>query len=210
MDDEPHPRDSAPSGDDSRELVERAQTRDPGAIDALLERHLPALRAYVRMRAGPLVIRRESSDDLVQSVCVDLLEDLGDFDYRGEVEFRHWLFQRAFHKILERRDYYTAQKRDVRREQPADSRAEVSRLEGYLSFCTPSREAIQRETLARVEAAIDALPEDYRTAIALHRLVGLTAREIGAQMNRSEGAARNLIYRGLARIGLALAEGERS
>jgi DNA-directed RNA polymerase specialized sigma24 family protein len=46
---------------------------DQLAIEALLERHLPGLRAFVRLRAGPAVRTRESTTDVVQSACREVL-----------------------------------------------------------------------------------------------------------------------------------------
>ena len=69
---------------EDHELSRKALSRDPVAIDHLLERHLPALRAFVRLRAGPTVARNESSSDVVQSVCREILMGAGRFEYQGE------------------------------------------------------------------------------------------------------------------------------
>ena len=63
-----------------------------------------------------------------------------------------------------------------------------------------TRIAMGSESMQKLEEAMDQLPEDYREAITLHRLVGLSQSEIAEAMDRSEGAVRNLIYRGLARL----------
>ena len=42
---------------------------DEASVEELLARHLPGLRAYVRLRAGPLVRAREAESDVVQSAC---------------------------------------------------------------------------------------------------------------------------------------------
>jgi RNA polymerase sigma factor (sigma-70 family) len=56
--------------------------------------------------------------------------------------------------------------------------------------------------MQRVEAAFDELPEDYREAITLHKLCGLSHAEIAERLGRSEGAVRNLVYRGISRLAL--------
>jgi len=71
-------------------------------------------------------------------------------------------------------------------------------------FRTPSQVAMAREDLGRAQAAFESLPVRYRQAIVLHRLDGLTHAEIAEQLGTSAGAARNLVYRGLAAIGRAL------
>src|SRR5262249_2787788 len=140
--------------DDSLDsLVQRATQGDSAAVDELLVRHLPGLRAYVRLHSDPLLRERESCSDLVQSVCRRVLGDIAGFDYRGEAAFRSWLFQKAHGKILDRRRYWLAQRRDAKREerQPAEFVA---------AFCTPSQAAIGKETMQRLEGCFDRLPED--------------------------------------------------
>ena len=73
-------------------------------------------------------------------------------------------------------------------------------------FRTPSRVAMAREELGRAQSAFERLPDRYREAILLHKVDGLTHAEIADRMHTSEGAARNLVYRGLAAIGRALDE----
>ena len=77
---------------------------DRRAVQQLLERHLPSLRAYVRLRAGAVIPRHESGSDLVQSVCRDVLENLDRFRYPGEAAFRAWLYATALRKIADHLD----------------------------------------------------------------------------------------------------------
>lgn len=174
------------------------------AIEALLERNLPRLRLYVNVKAGDLIRHKESCSDLVQSVCREVLEDLPGFEYRGEAQFRHWLFKQALHKIVDRARYYRAEVRDAAVEEQVSSSESLS----FVSHLTPSRDAIAKEKLALVDKAFERLPEDYREAIILRRLVGLSYEEIAGEMERSEGAVRNLVYRGLARIAVVLGDAE--
>jgi RNA polymerase sigma-70 factor (ECF subfamily) len=48
-----------------------------------------------------------------------------------------------------------------------------------------------------IRAALDRLPADRRQVIVLRFVDGLSAREIGAVLDRSEGAARVLLHRAL-------------
>ena len=192
----------------SEVLVGRAKGGDGAAVEALLVRHLPAIDAYVRLRAGKLVRAKESTADVVQSVCREVLEHLDEFDFRGEAQFRNWLCQHALHKILNKKRFYTAEKRDAAREQAAArSRASEARsnlLDCYASICTPSRVAAGKEAMEAFEEAFGELPEDYRVVITLHRIVGLPFKEIAPMMERSEGAVRNLFNRGVARLSTML------
>ena len=123
--------------DPNRTRVENASRGDVTAIEALLEHHLPGLRNFVRRRAPGVVAARESSSDLVQSVCREVLEHLADerLEYRGEAEFKKWLYQAALNKLQNRRRYHLAEKRDPGREvTPRAARRLVGRRGRVLSL----------------------------------------------------------------------------
>lgn len=176
----------------------------PVAIDDLLRRHLPALRVFVRLQAGERLRHRESCSDLVNSTCRELLERLDRFEYHGEAQFRQWLCTAALNKIRERARHHDAARRDMAREEAAELPLE----ELYRTLLTPSRVAIAREAVERLERAFDRLPEEHRQVILLCRVVGLPQDQVAQQMGKSVDAVRNLLHRALARVaGLADDEG---
>lgn len=187
-------------------LVAAAQQQDRAAVEQLLVRQLPGLEAFVRLRMGPQLRSLLTAPDLVQSVCREVLEDLGGFQFRGEAPFKHWLYVRAENKLREKHRFHHADKRDVGKQQAMPEA--TTAFSAYQTLCTPSRDAEARETMRRVEAAFDLLPEDYREAITLHKLCGLSHAEIAERMQRSEGAVRNLVYRGISRLALLVDGGD--
>jgi len=71
----------------------------------------------------------------------------------------------------------------------------------------PDAIAQRREVMAKITAAVAALPENRRRAVELH-LQGLTLSEIAELMGWSEAKARNLVYRGVDDLrGALLREG---
>ena len=185
----------------SQDLLARATNGDDEAVEELLVRHLDGLRAFVRLRAGAIVRKRERESDIVQSVCREVLNRAASFRYGGEAGFRHWLYTTALRKILNKRDRHVAARRDVLREDaPARDGPDAALLVTYRSFSSPSQAAVSAEELARIEAAFESLPADYREAIVLSRVVGLSRTEVAAEMDRSEASVRNLVHRGLARL----------
>ena len=188
--------------DDDRELA----AGDEEAREALLARHLAELTAFVRLRLGPALRSRETSNDIAQSVCREVLEDLSGFEYRGEQGFRNWLFLRADRKIRDRGRFWTRLKRSAHRELPlAGSDDEEQRVfEQLRTFFTPSRDAVAREELQRLERAFRELPDDYRRVIVLSRVLGLGHEEVARAMDRTPVATRTLLSRALARLAAAM------
>ncbi len=189
----------------SRALCERAAHGDDAAREALLGQHLASLRAFVRARLGASLRARETSQDLLQSVCREALEDIGQFEYRGEHSFRHWLFHLAENKLRDRGRYWSREKRSSSRETRVADLDGAEAL-GAASTCTPSHHAASREELERVERAMVRLSEDQRHVIVLSRLLGLPHAEIARRMGRTVLATRTLLSRALARLATLLEE----
>ena len=188
------------SSQDSRDLISAASGGELPAIHELVDRYLPRLHLFVRLQMGQALRQHEESADLVQSVCVDLLSHLDGFRYESEEKFVSWLFTAALNKVREKVRHHGRERRDAGREVGGlDDDQLGSALPG--SLLTPSRVAMGREELARLERAFEQLPPDSRQVIVLHRLVGLTHAEIAAQLGRSEAATRKLLGRALAQLG---------
>lgn len=178
-------------------LCERASRGDVAAVDELLVRYQPRLVTFLRLRARGL-LHRESVSDLAQSVCREVLEHLDGFRFQGEANFRRWLYTTAARKLADRRAFWEAQRRDARREVAAAD--ELVPYEAFLSLVSPSRVAIAREELAKVQQALDELPEEQREAILLSRVLGLSRADVAEVMQRTEGSVRMLLCRGLAQV----------
>ncbi len=195
--------------DESRELFQRASQGDAGAVESLLELHLPRLRAFVRLRMGKALSAKESASDIVQSSCREVLENAGKFRYQGESGFRLWLYTTALRKIRHRGEYYRAAKRDVGREAApgsADESGNDARAAWYRTLSTPSRTLAIREQAERIEAAFERLPDHYREVITLSRIVGLSRAEIAEVTGRTEASVRNVLHRALAELAELLDE----
>ncbi|MCA8953820.1 MAG: sigma-70 family RNA polymerase sigma factor, partial [Planctomycetes bacterium] len=182
----------------TEQLILSTTAGDGVALRDLLVRTLPEVRAFVRLQLGPRLRARETSSDLVQSVCAEVLADLSTFDYRGVHAFKGWLFRRVLNKIRAKADFHGAARRSPARELAATAiDQELMRCYRTLS---PSQHAMRHEDVARLEAAFDELTDEQREAIVLHRLIGMSQAEVGDALGKSEAAVRNLVFRGLARL----------
>jgi RNA polymerase sigma factor (sigma-70 family) len=183
--------------DDLQQLLTKASQHDPGAVATLLQQHLPALRAFVRLKAGPSLLARESCSDLAQSVCRDVLENADRFRFGGEPEFRKWLFTTAMRKLSDRAEHWTAGKRDQRRERAGLDEEE---LRGFAGIYTPSKQAAAREELAKVEEAFGKLAPEKQEVVLMARLMGLSHAQIAQELGKTEVAVRSILSRALAEI----------
>lgn len=183
-------------------LLEGARAGDTAALHSLLLRNEPVLRNYIRLHLDPLLRARESCSDMVQSVCCECLRDLRDFEFRNEPAFRKWLFQKALSKLVDKRRYWLAERRDPGRVE------QVPVEQVRASHFSASEVAIRNEDMAALEACFERLPDDYRGVIVAARMFGQSHAEIAADMGRGEGAVRMLLNRALARLGRLMRERE--
>ena len=65
---------------------------------------------------------------------------------------------------------------------------------------TPSRDAIGREEVERLESALDRLSDEHREVIILARIIGLPHADIAEQMDRTASATRKLLGRALTKL----------
>ena len=182
-------------------LLQRASQGDAAAVETLLAQHLPALRAFVRLKAGAMLLAKESCSDLAQSVCRDVLENAARFRFGGEPEFRKWLFTTAMRKIADRCEHWNADKRHAKHEAAIDAHGEDDEaLAGYRAIYSPSEQAIAREELERVEGAFGQLAPEKQEVVLMARLMGLSHAQIAKELGKSEGAVRVMLHRALAEL----------
>ena len=194
-------------------LLRAAQNGDRAARERVLAAVLPRLQAYVRLNATGLVLSREWSLDVAQSICVDALGALKSFEGTSEPQFRSWMFQIALNKIRMRHRFLTAERRDARRdlclESNSDDTDQLAKLYGTIS--TPSRNLSAKETVGQLEAAMEQLSEEQRLTLTMATVLGLTHREIAEQLGKAEPAVRKTLSRARARLSLLVAmDGEQS
>ena len=182
-------------------LLQAASRHDEGAVATLLQQHLPALRAFVRLKAGPSLLARESCSDLAQSVCRDVLENAERFRFGGEPEFRKWLFTTAMRKIADRADHWRAGKRDPRREHGGLDEEEIR---GFAGIYTPSQQAAAREEMQRAEEAFTKLAPEKQEVVLMARLMGMSHADIAKELGKTEVAVRSILSRALAEIAAVL------
>jgi RNA polymerase sigma-70 factor (ECF subfamily) len=180
-------------------LVARAGSGDARAVHGLIERFMPDLERFVDRHAGLALRQRESPSDLVQSACREVLEDLagGRFEYRGETEFRSWLFTMALRKVQQKGRFHAADCRALAAEVEA-SPSRADRL--FQTLHTPSRSAEDREERRRFAEAFARLDAAQQNLIVWAHLDGWSHRRIAAHLGVSEGNSRVMLARALSRL----------
>lgn len=172
------------------DLLALVRAGDGRALERLLARVLPPLRAWAHRRLPQRARDLAETDDLVQVTLVRALHHLQRFEPRGEGALLAYLRQILLNQVRD----------EVRR----TSRRGVGEVAGEtLPDPAPSlvEQAVGRETLERYERALQRLSEDQRQAVLLKVELGYSNAEIAEVLGRpSADAARVFVARALAAL----------
>lgn len=180
---------------------------DRAALDRVLDWVLPKVDAYVRLNTGHHLRAREGCEDLVQSVCREVVASVDEFRGDTEAQLNAWVLRLAERKIHARHRSQAALCRDASREIPmqvSDGSGGWDSLTCYSAVATPSEALSMREEVARIEAALGRLPEEQRRVLTMARVKGMRYVEIAEELGKSEPAVRKIVSRARARLALLL------
>jgi len=160
-----------------RSLIEAAQ-RDPACFAQLYENNFDRVYAFIARRVGD----RDQAQDLTADVFHSALKNLARFEWRG-APFAAWLFRIAANAIADR-GKRAAQLETFKSQEVAQD--DVS-----------SADLAEAEHRARLFKLVEKLPADQRRVIALRFAHQKSIAEIAKDLGRSEGAVKQLQFRGL-------------
>ena len=161
---------------------------DPDLLfDHLYENYEPMVERWVRRLAGP----GAEVEDLVHDVFVVALRRRREF--RGDAKVSTWLFRIAEFVVRKRRF-----RRKLR--QCLDVLYRSQEIAVVPPSPTPLEVVEQRQQCARLYAALDRLPDKYRTAVILCDLESVAAQEAGQLLGLTANAVWVRVHRGRAML----------
>jgi len=172
---------------DDVDLARRAQARDAEAFRAIMRRHNQKLYRLARS-----IIRNDSeAEDIVQETYVTAFAHLASF--RGEASLATWLSRIAINEALGR---LRKKKRAaaVISEAPAGD-AHIIPFPLNSGSDDPERTMAQRQILALVEQATDALPDIYRTVFVARVIEGLSMEETADLLHIKPETVKTRLHR---------------
>jgi RNA polymerase sigma-70 factor (ECF subfamily) len=148
------------------------------------------------------------SMDLVQDTLIHALSGLDDFTYKNEGDFVRWLAKIAENELRGSLKKLHAEKRDIRKEFRLDNHGATTEAgfvgaPGAIESTTPSAIMSRKEDLAKLEKAIDELKPEYREAIILTKIEGLSYEKIATRLGKSPDAVRMLATRAMVALAAA-------
>ena len=201
--------------DTDAELIDRLRNGDEAAFAWLIDTYsAPLLRLAVTFVESSAV-----AEEIVQETWLAVVTGIGRFEGRSSV--KTWLFkiltnQAKTRALRERRTipFSAFEVRDID-EDPAVEAARFlpashPQWPGHWAAAPqpwsmgPEGTVLDRETLAVVGRALEALPQAQRVVVALRDVVGWPSADVCAALDLSEANQRVLLHRGRSRLRAAL------
>ena len=168
-------------------LVEQVQRGDKQAFDVLVLKYQNKIIQLVNR----YVHDSDEARDVAQEAFIKAYRAIGRF--RGDSAFYTWLYRIAINTA---KNYLVASgRRPPRSDIDAQDAEQYEGATGLKEYATPERLLQKDEIQYAIAEAIDALPDDLRTAITLRELEGLSYEEIAQTMDCPIGTVRSRIFR---------------
>lgn len=192
------------------EIVAALKRGDQSVFAELVDAYSPGLMRVARM----YVRDRAVAEEVVQETWIAVLRGIDRFE--GRSSLKTWIF-----RIL----MNTAKTRGQRESRSIPFSATASGDEpavdpdrflgadhqwaggwmlGPSEWQTPEEELLQGETLEKILAAIEELPDQQRAVITLRDIEGFPADEVSAALGISDGNQRVLLHRARSKVRAAI------
>lgn len=164
--------------DRESDWIAAAQGGDRSAFQRLVNLYWDRLHRWLFHLARD----RHRAEDLTQETFLKALAAIGSF--RPGSNFRAWLFRIGHNNFV-----------NLKRSERRTTGALPDDTPGSDPEGDPEKVAGDREQLARVSAAVAALPSDFRAALLLRAEQGMSFREVAAVLKITEETARWRVFK---------------
>ncbi|MBI2866650.1 MAG: sigma-70 family RNA polymerase sigma factor, partial [Chloroflexi bacterium] len=170
---------------DEAEAIARSQRGDIEAFNGLVLRYQKAAYNLARRLCGDVA----TAEDATQEAFISAFQNIKGF--RGG-SFRAWLFRIVTNSV------FTQMRRAKRR--PAQSLEAAMEATGWspASEDNPEQDVLHREEARELSQGLLSLPYDFRVAVVLRDVQGMSYEEIAETTGSSLGTVKSRIARGRA------------
>jgi RNA polymerase sigma-70 factor, ECF subfamily len=178
-----------------KSTLDRASRGDSAALTTLVV----ALRPHIEKQLLRYPLSDDDRQDLAQSTLMQVIRRVGSF--RGDSSFSTWLFRvTANEALMMMRSQRRHRSRLVEGLDLEDLASLPAANDAAAQGDRADTSAALSERDARVRAALDELPAEYRDVVALHYHQDLGLQEIADRLGATESAVRSRLHRARSRL----------
>jgi RNA polymerase sigma-70 factor (ECF subfamily) len=177
--------DNVPTIDKERELLDKIVSGDKEAFGALYDFYAPRIFRFIRLKVGSQTV----AEDLSSESFLRTWEYLQKEEKEIEESFQALLYKIARNLII---DHY---KRKSSQELMMDDD-----FKEFLENQQARDEVASKEAVVEIRKALVNIKEEYQDVLIFYYIDELSIPEIARILNKSQGAIRVLIHRGLGSL----------
>jgi len=181
------------------QLISKLKSGDTAVFPEVFQKYARRLAILIHYKLSPEMRHVVEVEDILQETFLKACRDLDHFSYKTPGSFMSWLAKITDHIIADHARYQGRRKRyavemvrfrsisNPNGPEPIDTR-------------TPSVLLGEKEAMLSLNEQINLLPEDYRQAILLAKVEGLSTRELAERLGRPTESAALLLHRAIKRF----------
>jgi RNA polymerase sigma-70 factor, ECF subfamily len=180
---------AAEGSDSDAEIMLRAKAGDQSAFDYLVQKYRRPIVSFMYRMAR----NTAAAEDLAQEVFLRVYRSRQ--SYEASAKFTTWLYRIATNLAVNHA-------RDTRHERPEvtvslDEPDEESgtTLELPDGALTAEQVMVRRERMMAIRRKVEALPEQQRLAVIMHKYQQMDYKQIAEVLKKSESATKSLLFR---------------
>lgn len=170
-----------------QELVKRASKGDHRAFDLLVRKYQHRIFALI----SRYVRDQDEVQDVAQDAFIKAWKALPRF--RGESQFYTWLYRIAVNTA--KNHLVSRSRRPPGSDIDAEEAEQYAGADGLRDIGTPDSVLMSEQLGGVINKAIEALPQELKTAVTLREFDGLSYEDIAAIMECPVGTVRSRIFR---------------
>jgi RNA polymerase sigma-70 factor (ECF subfamily) len=173
------------------EVMLRVKAGDQSAFNFLVQKYRRPLISFMYRMAR----NSAAAEDLAQEVFLRVYRSRE--SYEASAKFTTWLYRIATNLAVNHA-------RDTRHERPEvsvsldetnDDSSSATTLQLPDGSLTAEQVMVQRERLQAIRGKVEALPEQQRLAVIMHKYQQMDYKEIAEVLKKSESATKSLLFR---------------
>ncbi|HEY6372466.1 MAG TPA: sigma-70 family RNA polymerase sigma factor [Candidatus Sulfotelmatobacter sp.] len=171
------------------EIMLRAKAGDQSAFDYLVQKYRRPMVSFMYRMAR----NSAAAEDLAQEVFLRVYRSRA--SYEASAKFTTWLYRIATNLAVNHA-------RDTRHERPEvqvsldeqheDTGTTLELPDGNL---TAEQAMVRRERMLAIRSKVEALPEQQRLAVIMHKYQQMDYKQIAEVLKKSESATKSLLFR---------------
>ena len=173
------------------EFIERLKAGEAMAFDTLVTRYTPDIYALLFR----LTQNAEEAQDLTQETFLRALKAIKNF--RGDADLKTWLYRIAINESRNRFRWWKRRKAHATVSLNTEDSSERSfheKLSGNSG--NPETETLRHERQTALRKALSNLSQNFREAVILRDIEGLSYEEVAAALETNVGTVKSRIARG--------------